>query len=562
MLQFSSQTRAELAVAIARIGVSASVGLIGTGAELPAGQANAIHLAFGAYSIVAIALLFVTLGRELLSHRLVRWTHLLDMGMFSALLLVHSIVTLPMLIILLFPLASAAVRFSARGFIVSAICSLAVFGLAGWIAASNGVPQGPIIFRALILLVVCGLMAHLRLAEEELREHLIKLALWKQKASEELPVRQILEHVNDVFPARLILAWEESDEPWLHLAWRQGQEFRWVRESPTKFEPVLAPELEDCTFLCRDIEGQETRLYALDAGRVSEKRLRPLHPALISRFSIRRVLGVPVQGATFEGVLLILDNPRMRLEDMYIGKLLGEFIANRLDLHYLLEREAESAVSEERIRLSRDLHDGVLQSLTGASLQIEAVRRLVDVDPERAVERLGEIQQILASDQRELRAFIRHLRPSASKHASDVRLRTRLSDLKNRFRRQWGLEVEIDTSGLGLTVLHGLRNEIYSVINEAVANAAKHAAASRVSIEVTSERDQVRIIVVDDGKGFPFKGRYSLEELDRDRLGPVTLKERIASLGGGLVLDSTDEGSRLEISVPLDWSEGSWLSAS
>ena len=563
MLQFSSQPRAETGVAVARLLVAVTLIAVGAGGSYTESVFGTVRLACIAYAVLAIGQLVYAVTRDLISRRLVVASHVIDFVFFSSLLLAQSPGSRPFLIFQLFPLAAAAVRFPARGFVATAAASIAVYATAGFIAISMGMEAGPVLLRLVVLLIVCGLMAHLRIGEEDLREHLASLALWKQQTSEELPIRPILTHAAAVFPgSRVLVAWEEADEPWLHIAWKHDEELRWVRESPTKFDPIVSPGLKDLTFLCRNLDGGESRLIVLEAGRAIERRTRPLHPALVSRFSIRRVLGVPIQGATFEGILLVLDSPQLSVDDLYLGKLVGEFLASRLDLHYLLERQAESAVAEERIRLSRDLHDGVLQSLTGASLQLEAIRRLVDVEPERAVERLAEIQQILASDQRELRAFIRQLRPSAGKHASDVRLRTRLSDLKNRFRRQWGLDVEIDTSGLGLTVLHGLRNEIYSVINEAVANAAKHAAASHVRIEVISEREAVRIVVGDDGTGFPFQGRYTLEELDRARLGPVTLKERIASLGGGLILESTPQGSRLEITIPLDWSEGSWLSAS
>ena len=60
--------------------------------------------------------------------------------------------------------------------------------------------------------------------------------------------------------------------------------------------------------------------------------------------------------------------------------------------------------------------------------------------------------------------------------------------------------------------------------------------------------------VSDDGRGFPFIGRFNLSELTIARRGPVSLRERIASLGGDLRLDSTNEGSHIYMTIPLDWS--------
>jgi len=57
--------------------------------------------------------------------------------------------------------------------------------------------------------------------------------------------------------------------------------------------------------------------------------------------------------------------------------------------------------------------------------------------------------------------------------------------------------------------------------------------------------------VVDDGQGFPFEGRYSLADLAREQIGPRTLRERVASLGGSLDLETASTGSRVHLTVPL-----------
>jgi len=63
--------------------------------------------------------------------------------------------------------------------------------------------------------------------------------------------------------------------------------------------------------------------------------------------------------------------------------------------------------------------------------------------------------------------------------------------------------------------------------------------------------DQVRVIVADDGRGFRFHGHYDHATLTEMKLGPVTLKERIVSLGGSLSIDSSESGARLEIVLPV-----------
>jgi signal transduction histidine kinase len=97
-----------------------------------------------------------------------------------------------------------------------------------------------------------------------------------------------------------------------------------------------------------------------------------------------------------------------------------------------------------------------------------------------------------------------------------------------------------------------LDDAVRLMVREAVVNAVKHAQPSRVSIEV--ERDgtgSLRILVADDGHGFPFRGRVGESELEASNAGPVSLRERVVALGGSLAIESTAAGSRLEITVPV-----------
>jgi signal transduction histidine kinase len=70
-------------------------------------------------------------------------------------------------------------------------------------------------------------------------------------------------------------------------------------------------------------------------------------------------------------------------------------------------------------------------------------------------------------------------------------------------------------------------------------------------VHVTIVNGTVRIAVKDDGRGFPFEGRHNLRDLFETCRGPVTLKERVASLHGDMVIDSSQKGSQIDISLPL-----------
>jgi signal transduction histidine kinase len=214
---------------------------------------------------------------------------------------------------------------------------------------------------------------------------------------------------------------------------------------------------------------------------------------------------------------------------------------------------AEAVATEERNRLARDLHDGVLQSLTGIGLRLAAVRSLLEKDPRAAGEALAAVQRLLTAQQRDFRFFIQELRPRPRREG-EVSLAFQVTELVHRIELEWGLRAELRADGLEEPIPESLAREVYNVIREALVNAARHGEASAVRLEVRKEggegEERLCITVADNGRGFPFQGRLSHAELAERRLGPRNLFERVSSLQGTLDLESGAGGARLEIALP------------
>ena len=88
-------------------------------------------------------------------------------------------------------------------------------------------------------------------------------------------------------------------------------------------------------------------------------------------------------------------------------------------------------------------------------------------------------------------------------------------------RRQWGVPVTVATEPEHLQVPDQLVNDVFLLIHEALVNAARHAKASSLQLALLREPQQLSIAVADDGQGFPFQGRFTLEDLARDQRGPA-----------------------------------------
>ena len=217
-----------------------------------------------------------------------------------------------------------------------------------------------------------------------------------------------------------------------------------------------------------------------------------------------------------------------------------------------LQRLQHVAAMRERARLARDLHDNVLQSLAVAGLNLEAAIQGLKVDPKVAREQLRGIQDLIVQEQRELRSFIDELKLATLVPGEmDFKFGYLLQQLAKTVEQQWHLRVELKMDGLDAQVPAVLAREIYQIIREGLVNAARHAHASVVQVDLQADDHNVRVTLSDNGCGFPFRGHYNHAALASTGLGPSVIKSRVASLGGALNIDSSESGARLEVTLPL-----------
>ena len=213
----------------------------------------------------------------------------------------------------------------------------------------------------------------------------------------------------------------------------------------------------------------------------------------------------------------------------------------------------ETAVTTERLRLARDLHDGVLQTLTGAALQLQTARRLMTVDPRAAEDRLSQVQRIIAAGQNDLRFFIQQLGPRRSTESSGpVDLNGRVGELADRVRRQWGVPV---TRGDRTGASAGARPAGERCVPADSRGAGQRRAARQGVVAPTGAAARAATALDRGGRrraGVSVQGRFTLEDLARDQRGPRTLRERVTALGGSMVLETGPGGSRVRLVVPLD----------
>ena len=204
----------------------------------------------------------------------------------------------------------------------------------------------------------------------------------------------------------------------------------------------------------------------------------------------------------------------------------------------LYEQAQQAAVLEERQRLARDLHDAVTQTLFSASLIADVLPGLLDRDPAEARERLKELRTLTRGALAEMRALLLELRPGA---LTEVGLGELLQHLSEACASRTGRPVALTLEGDGVLPPH-VQVALYRIAQEALGNAAKHAGAGRLILELRVGETEVALRIADDGRGFdPTVARPG-------HFGLGIMGERAAAIGARLVLDSRP-GRGTEVSL-------------
>jgi ligand-binding sensor domain-containing protein len=225
---------------------------------------------------------------------------------------------------------------------------------------------------------------------------------------------------------------------------------------------------------------------------------------------------------------------------------LGLAVGGAWSVRLRLVRRQFAAVLEERTRLSREIHDTLLQSLVGVALQFDAMSRDVGPLPFAVKERF-------VRTRREVNAYIREARQSIWDLRSPI-LETH--DLATAF-RQFGKRATAGTSTRFVSTVIGRRrrysakveNQLLRIGQEAITNAVRHARAERINLELRDNERSVTLRVWDDGGGFDLE--YSTPEAD-GHYGLTSMRERTEQLGGSFKITSTHGGgTEVEATVPI-----------
>ncbi|HEY0718386.1 MAG TPA: sensor histidine kinase [Streptosporangiaceae bacterium] len=224
---------------------------------------------------------------------------------------------------------------------------------------------------------------------------------------------------------------------------------------------------------------------------------------------------------------------------------LEEMMAENTGLHaQLLTQARKAGVLEERQRMAREIHDTLAQGLTGIITQLEAVQQ-AGPGPERE-RRIGAAARLARHSLSEARRSVRAVRPEP---LENTRLPEAVAGVAEQWSADTGVAAAVTTTGTVLGLHPEIEVTLLRVAQEALANVAKHAGASRVGITLSYMEDVISLDIRDDGAGFAPRERAAAGS--GGGFGLTGMRQRVRRLAGQLVIESEPgQGTAISASVP------------
>lgn len=247
------------------------------------------------------------------------------------------------------------------------------------------------------------------------------------------------------------------------------------------------------------------------------------------------------------GVLVVIhkSDDQIILEEMTLLSFIADHLALVVENSRSYKRAERLAVLEERSRLARELHDSVTQSLYSASLYSAGARRLFGQEKFSEVDNyLTQIGDLTQQALKDMRLLVYELRSPELKHNGLVgALQNRLDAVE----RRSNIEAEIHMENIEM-LPEVIEENLYRIAIESLNNSLKYAQATRISVELTQNDDEVLFTIRDNGVGF------SIEEgLKNGGVGLATMRERAARINGTYqIFSSKETGTKIEVRFSIN----------
>ena len=200
------------------------------------------------------------------------------------------------------------------------------------------------------------------------------------------------------------------------------------------------------------------------------------------------------------------------------------------------------AVTEERLRIARDIHDTMAQGFAGIALQLQAAEHTLPSLAAETKRHLDLALGMVRHSRRESHRSIQMLRSLAAENS----LATMLEQAARQAAEGSPVRIEVGVRGVEPKLPYDTAIQLYRIAQEAIANAVQHASAHTIHLSLDFGKDEIALSVIDDGHGFD----PTVLKTNGEHFGLAGIGERVEGLRGRFHLESSTAGSRLSIAVP------------
>jgi signal transduction histidine kinase len=515
-------------------------------------KGRAAILVMSAYFMASILVFAGTWNSWWRDYRSAPLAHILDIVVFGTMVLLTDGYTSPFFTFSVFLILSATIRWSWRETLLTAAAVCVLFFAGGLTSALNQATPlevDRVLIRATYLVVLSILVIWFGVTQEASRSSRPKSLAEEPTGCSAAPTQLALTIAVERMPAkRATIVWWDHEEPWVHVTQQPGGELAEARYGPQEFGGGLSDSPDDRPIL---FDIPNSRAITIDSkGRpINVPVPHLLLSPLLTSWNLAAGILVRIRSGTHSGEIILEEISGVCRDDLLEAARLGEELSNLFDRHSALSNSAEASIEKAKISLSRDLHDNVLQSLSGASFRLEALRSWIRAGRPADAE-ISAIQAQLADEQKSVRLLIHQLRNGRNPEKL-IELGKSLEDLVTQLGTQWGIDCCTNRPSSAIQVPAWMERPIGQMIREAAANAVRHAGATRIECDIQQDEEEVVLSVRDNGRGFALDGKFDEQAVREKGFMPWSIYERAKGLGGSISLFSRATGSQLQVRLPI-----------
>ena len=279
----------------------------------------------------------------------------------------------------------------------------------------------------------------------------------------------------------------------------------------------------------------------LGIAREREQQLRQLRSRL------------ETQLAHFQRTVQGAERLAMRISSMlnFLSSSLSDVVAQMeaASKNKFLSAAIIRAQEEERLRVSREIHDGPAQDIANLLFETSICERLIDVDKEEAKENLQTLRRHLKECLSDVRQVIFNLRPMA---LDDLGLVAAVAQFVHQLHERGLVSVSMTVEGVEAPLDAHVKAALFRIIQESLSNIAHHAEAKNASLRMLYTDAAVSILIEDNGKGFDAENAMERDASGNGHFGLLGMRERAMIIGAQFVVSSKPgQGTRIHVRFPL-----------